>query len=68
MPSLHLCLSGLQDQFDGVLGANFMGDFCKPDPEAFEKVRGLLLLPAACAACFCAAQTQLGAAMHSAIH
>eukprot|EP00891_Asterochloris_glomerata_P009478 jgi/Astpho2/9478/fgenesh1_pg.00145_%23_73_t len=35
---IALELLGLQDQFDGVLGANFMGDFCKPDPEAFEKV------------------------------
>ena len=28
----------MQDLFEGVLGADFMGDFAKPDAEAFQKV------------------------------
>ena len=46
---------GLQDQFDGILGADFMGDFCKPDPEAFEKVRAAPSACSLCNACLCAA-------------
>ena len=50
-PGCHLATGvrfGVQDQFDGLLGADFMGDFCKPDPEAFEKVR---TAPSACSLC-----------------
>lgn len=28
----------LQDLFEGVIGADFMGEFAKPDKEAFQKV------------------------------
>lgn len=28
----------IQDLFEGVLGADFMGEFAKPDAEAFQKV------------------------------
>ena len=28
----------MQDLFEGVLGADFMGEFAKPDAEAFQKV------------------------------
>lgn len=32
------CTHGMQDCFEGVLGADFMGENAKPDAQAFNKV------------------------------
>lgn len=33
-----VCHTAVQDLFEGVLGADFMGEFAKPDAQAFHKV------------------------------
>ena len=39
-----ICL-GVERHFDGVYGSDHMGDYCKPEKEAFEKVLAALPLP-----------------------
>eukprot|EP00976_Prorocentrum_cordatum_P013863 276612-Prorocentrum_minimum.AAC.4 len=34
-------LLGIRQYFEGILGADFMGDICKPQHEAFNKVVNL---------------------------
>lgn len=53
----------VQDLFEGVLGADFMGEFAKPDAEAFDKV-GCRLVPACRVLQYCTIQFDQAQACH----